>query len=90
MLPCIPLFLSVLVAPPAPGPAPTHLEPPPFARESLSAPEFTRLHAAIAPHGERWTEIPWETDLGAARQRSARDGKPLLMWVMDGHPLGCT
>ena len=56
----------------------------------LSPADFTRLHGAMAPKGERWEEIPWETDLGAARARAAREGKPLLMWVMDGHPLGCT
>lgn len=56
----------------------------------LSPAEFTRLHGAMTPKGERWADIPWETDLGAARARAAREGKPLLMWVMDGHPLGCT
>ena len=58
--------------------------------KSLVPSQFAKLHAAMAPKGERWTEIPWETDLGEARRRAAREGKPLLMWVMDGHPLGCT
>jgi hypothetical protein len=58
--------------------------------KSLPADQFVKLHAAMAPKGERWTEIPWETDLIEARRRAAREGKPLLMWVMDGHPLGCT
>jgi hypothetical protein len=59
---------------------------------ALAAARFSQLHAAVAPRGagERWTEIPWETDLWAARQRAARERKPLLMWIMDGHPLGCT
>jgi hypothetical protein len=65
---------------------------PPFAEPQLSASRFQALHAAVTPRGEgeRWTEIPWQSDLQAARQKAAQEGKPLLMWVMDGHPLGCT
>jgi len=57
---------------------------------TLPAADFEKLHRGIAPGKERWAEIPWETDLAAARARSSREGRPLLMWVMDGHPLGCT
>lgn len=63
---------------------------PGFGMKALPEADFARLHRAVAPGKERWAEIPWETDLAAARARSAREGKPLLMWVMDGHPLGCT
>jgi hypothetical protein len=68
------------------------LEVPGFETQSLSPARFAALHAAVAPkgEGERWTEIPWMTDLNAARAASAREGKPLFMWIMDGHPLGCT
>ena len=59
---------------------------------SLPEKEFAALHAAVAPQGEneRWAEIPWQTDLQAARRKAADEGKPLIMWIMDGHPLGCT
>ena len=59
---------------------------------ALDEKQFQTLHAAVTPRGEgeRWTEIPWETDLATARQKAAREQKPLLMWIMDGHPLGCT
>jgi hypothetical protein len=65
---------------------------PGFAVTSLAPETFRALHAAVAPRGqgERWTAIPWQTDLEAARRQAAQDGKPLLMWIMDGHPLGCT
>jgi hypothetical protein len=33
--------------------------------------------------------IPWETNLWEARGKAAADGKPILLWEMDGHPLGC-
>ena len=59
---------------------------------ALDENQFQTLHAAVTPRGEseQWTEIPWETDLTTARQKAAREQKPLLMWIMDGHPLGCT
>jgi len=65
---------------------------PGFNVTKLPAAQFAALHAAVAPGGEneRWKEVPWESDLWTAKQRAAREGKPLLMWVMDGHPLGCT
>jgi hypothetical protein len=65
---------------------------PTFKQESVPTAEWSRLHAALRPSGaaERWTEIPWQTDLAAARKAAAEQDKPLLMWIMDGHPLGCT
>ena len=68
------------------------IEVPGFAVQSLDQAKFKSLHAAVAPQGEgeRWTEIPWLTDLNAARKLAAREGKPLFLWIMDGHPLGCT
>ncbi|NNM28822.1 MAG: hypothetical protein HKO57_04830, partial [Akkermansiaceae bacterium] len=37
-----------------------------------------------------WRGVGWETDLWKARQRAAAEGKPVFLWEMDGHPLGCT
>jgi hypothetical protein len=50
------------------------------------------LLALIKPEpGENaWEKIPWRTDLWQARQLAAEQGKPILLWEMDGHPLGCT
>lgn len=36
-----------------------------------------------------WLEIDWKTDLWEARREAARTGKPIYLWEMDGHPLGC-
>lgn len=33
--------------------------------------------------------IPWQTSLWEARELAAKEGKPILLWEMDGHPLGC-
>ena len=53
--------------------------------------QFTALHALIKPaEGEdRWAEVPWLTSLWEARRQAAAEGKPILLWEMDGHPLGC-
>ena len=59
---------------------------------SLTAEQFPRLLELIKPHkGEdKWAQIPWMTSLWQARRRAAAEGKPILLWEMDGHPLGCT
>ena len=51
-----------------------------------------KLRAVIKPaKGEdKWAAIPWQTNLWEARKQAAEKGKPILLWEMDGHPLGCT
>ena len=43
-----------------------------------------------APGEQAWLAIPWETDLTAARRRAIAENRPIFLWEMDGHPLGCT
>ena len=54
--------------------------------------QFAELHAKLIQQSqsERWTQVPWITDIWEARQRALREGKPIFMWAMNGHPLGCT
>ena len=67
---------------------------PVFARaaEPIPADAFDRLQLLIKPEpGEDpWAAVPWRTRLWDARLEAARLGKPILLWEMDGHPLGCT
>lgn len=59
----------------------------------LDAPlDVARLQRLIAPSDEdlAWQRLPWSIDLLEARGKAAREGKPLFLWEMDGHPLGCT
>lgn len=42
-----------------------------------------------SPAESAWLEIDWKTDLWDARQEAARTNKPIYLWEMDGHPLGC-
>jgi hypothetical protein len=42
------------------------------------------------PHEVRWQEIPWQTDLWAARRVAIQERKPIFAWMMNGSVLGCT
>lgn len=39
---------------------------------------------------EKWLSIPWRTDIPTARREAQRENKPIFMWIMNGHPMGCT
>ncbi|MCI0685509.1 MAG: hypothetical protein L0Y71_25690 [Gemmataceae bacterium] len=58
---------------------------------ALDQAQFTKLLAVIKPdqQTEKWQQIPWSSSLWEARRQAAREGKPILLWEMDGHPLGC-
>jgi hypothetical protein len=60
--------------------------------EPLSPKQFQQLWNVIRPQpGEdKWDEIAWRANLWEARREAAAKGKPILLWEMDGHPLGCT
>ncbi len=50
---------------------------------------WRELHQRLNPPGELWTTIPWQIAIIPARQQAAVTGRPLFIWAMDGHPLGC-
>ena len=37
-----------------------------------------------------WTRIPWRTSFQQGLIESIEKQKPMLLWAMNGHPLGCT
>lgn len=39
---------------------------------------------------KEWNEISWRDEFGAAVVEAREAKKPLLLWAMNGHPLGCT
>lgn len=59
--------------------------------EPIGPEQFDKLRAVIKPQAgeDKWAAIPWQTDLWEARKQAAAQGKPILLWEMDGHPLGC-
>ena len=66
----------------------TAAEPPP----SASPGQFKEVFALVKPakDEDKWAQIPWQVNLWEARKEAAAQGKPILLWEMDGHPLGCT
>jgi hypothetical protein len=52
---------------------------------------FTKFQAFLRPRPEeeKWLQIPWLTDLWQARKKAAAEGKPVLLWEMDGSPMAC-
>ncbi len=58
---------------------------------SMADHEFEAIRTAVrpAPGEDPIDEIPWQISLWDARVLAAKDGKPILLWEMDGHPLGC-
>ncbi len=37
-----------------------------------------------------WEQLPWYVTYHEGLEQASAEGKPLLLWVMNGHPLGCT
>jgi hypothetical protein len=68
---------------------PGHL---PITSSSLTSETFARIRDLLLPTREelRWREIPWRASLVDAVGEAAASDKPILLWAMDGHPLGST
>ena len=63
----------------------------PAASAKLTEKEFRTLHEQLKPAAdEPWRTIPWKISLLDAQRIAAQQKKPIFIWAMDGHPLGCT
>jgi hypothetical protein len=51
--------------------------------------EFDKLHKELSSAREPWQSLPWQLSLVEARNKAARDNKPIYMLCRSGHPLGC-
>ena len=57
----------------------------------ISQAKFEELHQSVNQSDEApWRTIPWKISLLDAQAIAAREQKPIFIWAMDGHPLGCT
>ncbi|MCI0425344.1 MAG: hypothetical protein L0Z47_05750 [Actinobacteria bacterium] len=54
--------------------------------KAIASDQFDQLHRLIKPQaGEsRWMEIDWYPSVWEARQRAAKEGKPLFIWAGSG------
>ena len=67
------------------------LSPELIAGEGLSEADFRRLHKELQVSGkDPWRSIPWKISLLDAQRAAVSEKKPIFIWAMDGHPLGCT
>ena len=53
---------------------------------------FERWRDYICPQAkeERYLEIPWRESFYIAINEAKETDRPILLWAMNGHPLGCT
>jgi hypothetical protein len=59
--------------------------------DGLTVEEFQKLHQDLRPSkDDLWRSIPWKVSLAEAQAIALKEHKPIFMWSMDGHPLGCT
>jgi hypothetical protein len=62
-----------------------------YAEEDITEQRFLQLYRQLQPAvDEPWRTIPWRTSLLDAQRQAITEKKPIFIWAMDGHPLGCT
>jgi len=70
---------------------------PPDLTKTKSPPEptatnFERLRDAVLPDRSElvWKQLGWHASLWDGLIEAQAKEKPILLWAMNGHPLGCT
>ena len=58
----------------------------------LEASTFSKIRQAILlnPSAAQWEKIPWQPELGPAITEARKQDKPILLWMMNGNPVGMT
>ena len=61
------------------------------AQQSLNAATYESWVDFLAPDEAEsgWCSVPWRESFRAGVRDSQIDGKPSLLWAMNGHPMGC-
>jgi len=49
-----------------------------------------RAKVAAQPEELEWLDVGWLPQLGMAVAATEAEPRPILLWAMNGHPLGCT
>lgn len=56
----------------------------------LTAERYDEVLTELTPPvDEPWRTIPWGLSVLEAQRVAVEAGKPIFIWAMDGHPLGC-
>ena len=53
-------------------------------------PTAWRDHIAPTDTETRWQAIDWSDSISAGLRAASQTNRPMLLWLMNGHPLGCT
>jgi hypothetical protein len=71
---------------------PTYPDGVPDLADDLRPEDLDDWGALLRPSEDelRFARVGWIASLQAGRAAAAAQGKPLLLWAMNGHPLGCT
>ena len=88
MRPCV--LLSILFVVIAAPPASAH---PKITRSTkLTEETYPAILEALRnlPVESHWKEIPWRPNFGEGIKDARQEDKPILLWVMNGHPCGMT
>ena len=58
----------------------------------LNDQSFERWRDHVRPQAKEasYLEIPWRESFYVAINEARETDKPILLWAMNGHPLGCT
>lgn len=85
---CILVLTSVQSLPAQDDPGPDSVPDP----IDLSPDRFEEYRERIRPSGRelKFMDVGWRPTLWQARREAQKRKKPLLLWVMNGHPLGHT
>jgi len=59
----------------------------PLASDTLDA---WRAHILPGADELAYASIPWHVTFADGLEAARAEGRPLLLWAMNGHPLGCT
>lgn len=59
--------------------------------QELRGRTLEQWRAVIEPTREElaWTAIPWRASFWSALVEAQTSERPILLWAMNGHPLGC-
>lgn len=52
--------------------------------------QSVRKDVLPGPDEVRWEQVPWQPSFADGVRTAMTEKKPLLLWAMNGHPLGCT
>lgn len=58
----------------------------------VHADNYAQLRDALAPTEaeQAWRAVGWRTSFAQAVVEARASGRPVFLWAMNGHPLGCT